>query len=79
MSAETWLGAAACAPGSQKWSGTRPALRPKPRSASVQSQLAFAPVEPRCCQPAKSKVPLALPTIEKKAKMAKVPACAATR
>ena len=37
MSAETWLGAAAWAPGSQKWSGTRPAFRPKPKSASPKT------------------------------------------
>src|SRR5213594_3118912 len=33
MSAETWLGAAGWASGSQTWSGTRPALDPKPTSA----------------------------------------------
>ena len=33
ISAETWLGASGCALGSQTWTGTTPALAPKPRSA----------------------------------------------
>ena len=49
MSAETWLGAAAWAPGSQKWSGTSPALSPKPSRAraKIQPAIAAPPVEPR--------------------------------
>ncbi len=33
INAETWLGAAGCASGSQTWSGTSPALEPAPSSA----------------------------------------------
>ena len=79
ITAETWLGAAAWAPGSQKWSGTRPALRPNPTSASSASHEAAAPLERSPLQAEKSKLPRALPTAAKKAKMAKVPAWAAAR
>ena len=37
MIADTWLGALACAEGSQTWSGKNPALSPKPTSASQNS------------------------------------------
>src|SRR5207253_3052052 len=39
MSAETGLGAAGCALGSQTWSGTRPAFAPKPTSARTKTKL----------------------------------------
>ena len=42
--ADTWLGADACAGGSQKCIGTTPALKPNPTSAS-RSTVATAPVE----------------------------------
>ena len=42
ISAETWLGAAGCASGSQTCSGTNPALVPKPTSASTNSAPARA-------------------------------------
>ena len=37
MIAETWLGALACAEGSQMCSGKKPAFTPKPNSASQNS------------------------------------------
>ena len=42
MSAETWLGAAGWASGSQTCSGTRPALEPAPISASTRTTAATA-------------------------------------
>ena len=41
--ADTCEGAAACAPGSQKWSGTAPALSPKPTSARPSATVRAAP------------------------------------
>ena len=38
ISAETWLGAAGCASGSQTCSGTRPAFEPAPTSASSSTK-----------------------------------------
>ena len=40
MSADTWLGAAGCASGSQTWSGTRPAFVPKPTRANANRSVA---------------------------------------
>src|SRR5512140_2368391 len=37
MSADTWLGAAGCARGSQTWSGTTPAFEPNATSASTNT------------------------------------------
>ena len=37
ISAETWLGAAGCASGSQTCSGTRPAFEPAPISTSAST------------------------------------------
>ena len=37
MSADTWLGAAGCARGSQTWSGMSPAFEPKPMSAKAKT------------------------------------------
>src|SRR6478735_6878839 len=42
--ADTWLGAAACAGGSQKCIGTNPALNPNPTSASNSTD-AIAPAD----------------------------------
>ena len=42
MSAETWLGAAGCARGSQTWSGMMPAFEPNPIRASSEDRV------PRC-------------------------------
>ena len=41
INAETWLGAAGCASGSQACSGTMPALEPAPISARI---MASAPI-----------------------------------
>ena len=38
ISAETWLGAAGCAAGSQTWSGITPALLAKPSARSDEDQ-----------------------------------------
>ena len=42
MSAETWLGAAGWARGSQTCNGIMPALAPKPRNASTKARLRVA-------------------------------------
>ncbi len=38
MIAETWLGALACAPGSQKCNGITPALRPNPTKTNTMQR-----------------------------------------
>ena len=56
MTAETWLGALACAPGSQTCSGMMPALSPKPHKPRTK-------MASRCgaasagAQPSRSSVP----------------------
>ena len=47
ISAETWLGAAGWASGSQTWNGMTPALVPKPTSASRKQTLAASGERPR--------------------------------
>ena len=46
MSADTWLGAAGCASGSQTWSGTRPAFVPKPTRANANRSVAGSVAPP---------------------------------
>src|ERR1039458_1243305 len=46
ISAETWLGAAGCARGSQTWRGTTPALVAKPPSAKKNSVVRVVPSRP---------------------------------
>ena len=41
IKAETWLGAAGCASGSQTWSGTRPAFEPAPARTSSKTPAAI--------------------------------------
>ncbi len=79
MRAETWLGAAAWAPGSQKWSGTRPAFRPKPRNASAKAQVARGAAPSRRTIAANSKEPAMRPSTAKRAKRARFPTWAAAR
>ena len=47
MSADTWLGAAGCAFGSQTCRGTTPALVPNPAKASMNSVVRVEPSRPR--------------------------------
>ena len=81
MSAETWLGAAAWAGGSQKWNGTSPAFTPNPASAR-QSTAPTAPA-PRAgrAAPSAAKVQSAPPRPHTAniARSASVPAWVATR
>ncbi len=56
ISAETWLGAEACAAGSQECSGMAPALMPKATSASTKIAVrsatgASAPMAPKAKSP----------------------------
>ena len=50
MMAETWLGALACAPGSQTCSGMMPAFKPKP----INAQTKIAVAMPGASEPASS-------------------------
>src|SRR5450756_2318692 len=63
ISAETWLGAAGCARGSQTWRGTTPALVAKPPSAKKNSVVRVAPSRSPAAarRAAKSNAPAAEP------------------
>ncbi len=79
MSAETWLGAAGCASGSQTCSGTRPAFVPNPTRASAKSSEAGSPTPPAVANASKRRDPATLPSARKSAKIAAVPRCEAMR
>ncbi len=80
MSAETWLGAAGCASGSQTWSGTRPAFAPKPTSASAKGMAAgSAGLARNATKASKRRDPAKLPSTRKAAKSAAAPRCEAMR
>ena len=79
MSAETWLGAAACAPGSQKWSGSTPAFMPNPHRASATAAVAAPPTAARPAMAEKSYEPAIRPSSANMANRARFPAWAAAR
>ena len=81
--AETWLGAAGCASGSQTCMGARPALAPKPSTASTNNAAAM-PGE-ACAKAARVAAlsravsPVVCHSSTKKAMRATAPRCAAVR
>ena len=77
MTAETWLGALAWAPGSQTCSGMMPALKPKPTSAEEED--GAGDIGRRSAAPARSKLPLAAYRSAKMANRQSVPMRVATR
>ena len=79
MTAETCDGVAACAPGSQKWSGMSPALRPKPTSASANANDARGPAPDSPCIAANSNDPAVCLSSANSAKSAIVPTWVAAR
>ena len=79
ISAETCDGAAACAGGSQKCNGTRPALTPKPTSASARTALRAAPAaRVPCGERGKLQSPVSRASVANIAKSASVAVCVAT-
>ena len=75
MMAETWLGALACADGSQMCSGKKPAFMPKPNSASQNNGASSA-----CSRIGpSSQLPVRDASVAKKANRHIVPACEAAR
>ena len=81
ISAETWLGAAGCARGSQTCSGTRPAFEPKPTSARTKTAFRVAgardPAPARRASNDHEPAP-PLPSRKKAASRAARPRCAMT-
>jgi len=75
--AETWLGAAGWASGSQTWAGTKPAFVPKPTRPSRKA----TPAREGARDPALGKARLSPPgaTSRKRAKRKAVPMWVATR
>jgi hypothetical protein len=79
MSAETWLGAAGWASGSQTCSGITPALAPKPRARSPKARPAAPGVSgPAVDQSAKRKLPVQAPSSSMPASRQASPACVIT-
>ncbi len=64
MSADTWLGAAGCARGSQTWSGITPALPAKPsaRRTKAASRVAGARAGAAARQSANRRLPTPAPS-----------------
>ncbi len=79
MRADTWLGAAAWAGGSQKWSGMRPAFMPKPRRARRNTRVPAVPAAGIAATPARSKEPEAWCSSANTANRARVPTWVAAR
>ena len=76
ITADTGLGAAGCASGSQTWNGTKPAFVPKPTSASRNRP----PAEPAgAANAAKSCEPVARPSRKNRASRNAMPTWLATR
>ena len=80
MSAETWLGAAGCASGSQTCSGTPPAFAPKPSASSAHaSERAPAPsAGAAAVQSANRALPVHAVSSSMPASMQASPACVIT-
>ena len=77
ITAETWLGAAGCASGSQTCSGKKPALVPNPTTASRNATLASGAGSPPRRLSKSSEPPWA--RSRKNASRNAVPRCVATR
>ena len=75
MMAETWLGAFACADGSQMCNGNMPAFTPNPNKASQNNgaNSACSRIGPR------SQLPVRAASSEKNANNASVPVCEAAK
>ena len=76
--ADTWLGALAWAAGSQKWRGSSPALKAKPRVASTRIQTSWEPRAPGGSGD-HAKLPSRCASRITEAVMARVPVCVQTR
>ena len=79
MSAETGLGAAGCASGSQPCSGHTPALIPKPARATPKQSVAAAPEGRAADHAANSTLPVSRTRIPNKMKSSTTLMCEATR
>ena len=78
ITAETWLGAAGCASGSQTCTGQKPALVPKPTSASTK-QTVLPPSAAAPAMSAKAKLPAPRAKQAKSASRISTPMCEAMR